>query len=407
MAAGDTAEEIRHVVILDDEPFMLGLLSRIAERSGFHPRSFSMAQDFLSNWNDPLPDLILLDLGLMDGDGMQILTRLADEGCGVPILIITGFDERVAASASSFGESLGLSMLPTLRKPFEVDEVSNLLRGYASTAFALTGEELAQAIHQRRLEVFYQPIIDIQTRLLVGAEALVRWRHPARGLVPPERFLATAEKSGLIGLMTDEVTKQAFTTLAATEDLSMSVNIAPMLLREERFPDIFAAQARAAGVKPSQIVIELAEQLAMRDAVDTSGVITRLRIKGFRVALDDFGLGYSSLVELHRMPVSQIKIDRSFVTKMGSDESAHTIAGAIIGLGHSLKLQVAAEGVEDNATAVALTQLGCDLAQGFHFAKPMPRDDFLHWARAYGAEHPPTPLDGTVTAFPNSRPRPD
>src|ERR1700742_4876961 len=116
----DAAEDTRHVVILDDEPFMLGLLSRIAERSGFHPRGFSMAQDFLNSWREPLPDLILLDLGLMDGDGMQILT-------------ITGLDERVAASACSFGESLGLSMLPSLRKPFEVDEVSNLLKGYAST----------------------------------------------------------------------------------------------------------------------------------------------------------------------------------------------------------------------------------------------------------------------------------
>lgn len=400
-------DEPRLIVILDDEPFMLGLLGRIAERSGFTARPFSMAQEFLAGWSDPHPDLILLDLGLVDSDGMQILTRLGEAGCDVPILIVTGFDERVAASASAYGESIGLTMMPPLRKPFEVDEVASLLRGYAATAFSLTIEELAAALAARRIEVFYQPIVDVATRALIGAEALARWRHPVRGLIAPERFMAAAEKGNLLGPLTDEITRQALATMAVCDDLLIAVDIPPAMVAMERFPDALAVQARAAGIKPGQIVIEMSEQAAMRDATETSAVVTRLRIKGFRVALDAFGLGYSSLIELHKMPVSQIKIDRSFVAKMGVDESASTITGAIIGLAHSLKLQVCAEGVEDPAADAALREMGCDIAQGPLYAKPMTRDEFLAWAAAHSARFPGAAGDRTVTPFPGNRPRED
>ena len=397
----------RRMVILDDEPFMLGLLAKIAERAGFEPHGFSSAQEFNDKWRDSAPDLVLLDLGLNDSDGMQILSNLAQAQCAIPILIVTGFDERVAGSAANFGESIGLTMLPPLRKPFEVDEVVSVLRGYASTTFALTADELAEALANKRIEVMYQPVIELATGALVGAESLVFWQHPLYGLVPMDRFLAAAEKGGLLEQLIEEVTCQAFAALAGTDDLTMGIQTPVSILHDERFADTLAIQARAAGLRPNQVMIEITEEAAMRDAVATSSIVTRLRIKGFRVALDDFGLGYSSLIELHKMPVSQINIDQVFVGKAHGDESARTITGAIVGLGHSLRLIVCADGVNDEATRAALVEMGCDLARGAHFAAPMMRNEFVHWARSHRTSNPSAPADSTVMQFPSGNSRPD
>ncbi len=398
---------MRRIAILDDEPFMLGLLAKIAERAGFEALGFGVAQDFLDRWRDFAPNLVLLDLGLNDSDGMQILSSLAESQCTIPILIVTGFDERVAGSAANFGESIGLTMLPPLRKPFEVDEVVNILRSYASTTFALSSAELADAIEQKRIEVLYQPIIEFPTGALVGAESLVFWQHSAYGLIPIERFLAAADKGGLLERLLEEVTCQAFATLAATNDMTMGIHVPVSLLLEERFADTLSVQARAAGLRTSQVVIEISEEAAMRDATTTSGIITRLRIKGFRVALDDFGLGYSSLVELHKMPVSQINIDQVFVAKASGDESARTITGAIIGLGHSLRLQVCADGINDQATFTALSEMGCDLGRGTQFGAPMTRNEFIQWTHSHKTAYPPLANDSTVMQFPSGRSRPE
>jgi EAL domain-containing protein (putative c-di-GMP-specific phosphodiesterase class I) len=395
------------LAILDDEPSMLSLLSTIGARAGFEPKGFSSVPDFLQQWLMFEPDLILLDLGLVDGDGMQVLADLAQTNCGIPILIVTGFDERVAGSAANFGEGLGLTMLPPLRKPFEIDDAVHILKGYAATSFRISADDVVNALQSKKIEAYYQPIIDISTGLLVGAESHIFCRHDLYGLIPGQRIEQAADRAGVRADLISEVTRQALATLAATENLTMGVQIPIATLSQDRFADMFAAQVRAAGVRANQIVIELSEATAMRDPAMTSAAITRLRIKGFRVALDDFGLGYSSLIELQRMPISQINIDQLFVAKVGSDESARTISSAIIGLGHSLQLQVCADGVLDAVTLAALSEIGCDMARGSHFAPYMNRIDFLSWVRDHKRVNQPANNGRTVTLFPTAVPSGD
>jgi EAL domain-containing protein (putative c-di-GMP-specific phosphodiesterase class I) len=194
------------------------------------------------------------------------------------------------------------------------------------------------------------------------------------------------ESSSLILPLTLEVARLAIGSIAGVPgDHSIAINVSPTCLADPHFPDQLVQIAFRHGVKPSRVVVEVTETAAMEDPAFTTSQVTRLRIKGFQVALDDFGTGYSSLRELHRMPVSIIKVDRSFVGSILRDKAARVIAKSIIGLGRNLGLGVIAEGVENRETMEMLKSFDCELAQGFHFARPMAADIFGSWLKIWEA----------------------
>ncbi|MEA2363926.1 MAG: diguanylate cyclase [Thermoleophilaceae bacterium] len=244
---------------------------------------------------------------------------------------------------------------------------------------ALTSE-LPQAIEQGQLEVHFQPKAEARGRRLVGAEALVRWRHPERGLLPPVAFLALAEHSGLGRELTRCVMADALERCrhwrAAGHDLHVAVNASVVDLLDLQFPDEVAAALTAHDVPASALMIEVTESSVMSDPVRISDVLARLGELGIGISLDDFGTGYSSLVHLRKLPVCEIKIDRSFVSGMGSMGADLAIVRATIRLAHELGLRVVAEGVEDDATWQRLADLDCEIIQGYYLARPMPAAEF-------------------------------
>jgi EAL domain-containing protein (putative c-di-GMP-specific phosphodiesterase class I) len=221
----------------------------------------------------------------------------------------------------------------------------------------------------------------------VGFEALAKWQRADGSHVPADRFVAVAERTGLIGMLTEQVVEQALAWLArdVPPELSLAINLSPLSFDDMGVVARLETRCAAFGVAPDRIVLEMTETIAMRDPVATLGVLTRLRVRGFRVSIDDFGIGYSSIAQLARLPFSELKIDRNFVRGITASTENRIIARAMVGLGHSLGLVVAAEGVEDAGSLAYLAGVGCDHAQGYHIAPPLPATaatDWLHRANS-------------------------
>ncbi len=237
------------------------------------------------------------------------------------------------------------------------------------------GGELPRAVADHEFTVNFQPIVDLGTGEVIAAEALARWRHPTHGMIDPLRFLEAVERSGLLPAFAEAILDQALiaagTWRDAGFDVPVAVNVSPRSLLDARFPGSVLARLRAHDLSPDRLVLELTETLTLSQLDVVDQVLTRLRDSGVRLALDDFGTGYSSLSLLSRIPVHELKIDRSFVTAMESSAEAAAIIRSTLDLGRSLDLAVVAEGVEQEAQRRALWELGCTAGQGHLFARPL------------------------------------
>ncbi len=247
--------------------------------------------------------------------------------------------------------------------------------------------DLRAAIQDDSLSMYYQPLIDLKTRLVVRFEALLRWKHPVLGMVPPDQFIPFAEQTGVIQPLTDwvikTVIKQTATWQAAGHDLGVAVNISMRNLTDAGLPDRIAAMLRQGNPQATPgkqlLSLEVTEGVLMADPHRAIERLSTLRGLGIRLSVDDFGTGYSSLAYLSRLPVNEMKIDRSFMMGIADDPNKAAIVRAALDLGHNLRLEVVAEGVEDQRTWDLLATLGCDTAQGYFMARPMPAENVLPW----------------------------
>ena len=261
---------------------------------------------------------------------------------------------------------------------------------YSPRRLALIGE-LRRAIEGDELALYFQPKADLATGAVVGVEALLRWHHPQHGLLPPDDFIPLAEHTGLIRPMTQWVLRSALQQCAAWHhaglSLSMAVNISARNLLDPDLPEDISRLLAQTGVSASSLVLEITESSVMSDPARTIGVLQRLAGMDIEIAVDDFGTGYSSLSYLSRLPVHEIKIDKSFVLEMLRDRNAQVIVETIVDLGANLGLRVVAEGVEDRTTWDRLLEVGCQLAQGYHLSRPVPAAALSKWL---GERPPPT-----------------
>jgi diguanylate cyclase (GGDEF)-like protein len=238
-----------------------------------------------------------------------------------------------------------------------------------------TENALYRALERGEFRVHYQPQVSLATGAVTGLEALVRWQHPERGLVSPVEFIGSAEETGLILDLGAWVLSQACAQAAAWGDArgrSMSVNLSARQCAHPELVEVVAATLRETGVDPSAVRLEITETAVMADLEASVIVLDHLRALGVTLAIDDFGTGWSSLRALQRFPVDEVKIDKSFIDGMASDEQEAAIVAAVIGLSHALGLSVVAEGVESIAQVDRLRALGCDVAQGYYFWRPGP-----------------------------------
>lgn len=246
--------------------------------------------------------------------------------------------------------------------------------------------DLRQAIDADGLVLHYQPKIDLQSEKIVGVEALVRWRHPTLGLLSPDAFIPMAERCGLINPMTLQILKLAIHQHLRWKEagltIPIAINLSTRTLQDTDFPAQVNEIVQSLGVNPDCLEFEITESAVMSDTSRALKMLTRLNQMGVRLSVDDFGTGYSSLSYLQRLPVHTVKIDKSFVTRMITEPNNTAIVHSIIDLGHHLGLKVIAEGVEDSATRDKLKALGCDMAQGYYFSRPLPAEQATWLAAA-------------------------
>jgi len=253
--------------------------------------------------------------------------------------------------------------------------------------------EFRRALDSDEIVVFYQPIMHMDGTRPHGAEGLVRWQHPELGLLPPSDFLPIVEQTGLIQPLTQQVLEQAVAQCArwrqAGRELTVSVNLSVRNLLDPDLPSLIGDLLSLYGLVPEALQLEITESMLMSDPDRSLVTLTRLNQLGVGLSVDDYGTGYSSLANLRRLPIDELKIDRSFVSPMLSDESDLIIVRSTINLGHDLGLKVVAEGIEDEATLHRLAGLGCDFAQGYHFSKPLAPAAFDAWIGLPAQAPPP------------------
>ncbi len=251
------------------------------------------------------------------------------------------------------------------------------------TRLALAGE-LRRAIDANQLIAYYQPKMHLRSRTVVSFEALVRWQHPTHGLLPPDEFVPIAERVGLIGPLTGEVLTQALNScrnwLPEHPGVGVAVNLSAQGLLEPTLPATVARLLAETGVAAGLLTLEITETSVMSDFDAALAALRELHSLGVQLSVDDFGTGYSSLAYLMQLPVQEVKIDKSFVIAMIKSPDAEAIVRAIVGLSHTLRLTVVAEGVEDEASLSALDEMGCDTAQGYLLSRPMSPEALSQWS---------------------------
>jgi diguanylate cyclase (GGDEF)-like protein len=247
--------------------------------------------------------------------------------------------------------------------------------------------DLRHAVERGELALHYQPKAELMTGRVSGVEALLRWNHPEHGLIPPDEFIPIAEHTGLIRPLTswvlNEAVQQARQWSLKGVHLSMAVNLSVRSLMDGGLPDEVANALANASMDATSLILEITESTIMADPNRAIAILRRLSDQGISLAIDDFGTGYSSLAYLKRLPVNEVKVDRSFVMNMATDQDDLVIVRSTVDLARNLGLRVVAEGVEDSASWDRLRVLGCDAVQGYHLARPMPAKDFHGWLDTY------------------------
>jgi len=381
--------------ILDDDEQYANLLAEFASGSGWNAIAEYDPVAFL---NKDISDahVLVLDLVMPGLDGIEIIRAIAEKKCDITLVLVSGFDARVLHSAQQLAEAHNIKVAASLTKPIPVNEFMKVLANIETDEPAksvhveketIAVDELAHAIKNDELVLYFQPQVNIQTGELEGVEALVRWLHPEKGIIYPDQFIYLAEENNLIGDLTERVIYLAVKQNKKWQDdgfnIAISVNVSADNIISLNLPEKLKSLTDHYGVAAENIVVELTESAVMGELTAQLDVLNRLRMKGFQLSIDDFGTGYSSLSHLYQAPFTELKIDQSFIMHILEDTEAMVIVKICIMLGQTLGMRIVAEGVETKEVYDILHGMNCDIAQGYYLSRPIPADELFEWAKEY------------------------
>lgn len=384
--------------IIDDDVDFTSMIEQlpIVEEIGF--KVFNLPSQFLTNVTLANDDIVMLDINMPEYDGVEVLRRLASEAHFANIVLMSGMDYSVLKSMELLAKELGFNVLANFTKPFKLKELANtiakcvidqqtqplkLVEHGDSLSHNFSKAELLSGFENNEFVLFYQPQIDIKTKKLVSVEGLVRWCHPQYGVLPPNKFLSQIERFDLFKQLNDCIIQCFITSESHWQslgiNLQVSININASSVIDLTLPEKLVHLVNNAAIAPDKLCLEITESELMSDLITSLDTLTRLRVKGFRLSIDDFGTGFSSLVQLQRIPFTELKIDRAFVSTLLENKESMVIVEACIFLAKKLAISVVAEGVEDERTILLLEQLGCDIAQGYYISKPLSEAELIEW----------------------------
>ena len=390
-----------HVLVAEDHDFQRRTLVRMLGTLGV--RSVREAADgkaALELFTDPSTptQVIISDLEMPGMDGMEFMRHLGEINRPVSVILSSALDPNLVSSVEAMTKAYGITLLGAIEKPVTPDKLRAMLEKYAPpkprgprpAAAAIPLEDIRRGLEAREFEPFFQPKVSLTDGTVIGAEALARWRHREKGLLAPYAFIGPMEENGLIDDLTWQILeKSAAMCLAWTKqgmvDLTVSVNLSLKSLGAPGLAERIAERVSGQGLPPRNMVLEITESAAMTDLGKALENLTRLRMKGFALSIDDYGTGYSSMQQLSRIPFSELKIDQGFVMGALEKEANKVILASSLDMAKKLKLKAVAEGVETRAHWNLLQSLGCDIAQGYFIAKPMEADAFRSWALEWRA----------------------
>ncbi|MYM22626.1 EAL domain-containing protein [Duganella sp. FT135W] len=350
-------------------------------------------------------DVCFIDLNMPGMDGMELVRHLAEAQSKVSIILLSALDRALISSVETMVKAYGIHLLGAMEKPATPAAIEQLLcrlkpgshgsrsaRGSSHPAFPEPSmDELTQALVLGQFEPFFQPKACLTNGTIHSAEALARWRHPQRGLVPPDSFIPLLEQHGLIDQLTEQIvqkTARAWQSWSAQgKQFEVSINLSLSSLSNPGYAARLIAILDHSGIAPRFIVFEVTESAAMSDVPHSLENLARLRMKGYGLSIDDYGTGYSSMQQLIRIPFSELKMDRSFVTAACKDNAQVLVLASSLALAKELRLDSVAEGIESASDWRLLRRLECRYAQGYLIGKPVPQAEFLDsvagWSEAY------------------------
>ena len=354
------------------------------------------ALEYLSRADPPM-DIVVSDLDMPGMDGMELIRHMAQTGRPISLIVVSALDRSLVASVEQMARAYGVNLLGAVEKPATAKKLAKLIEAHVSLpqpaasaneplmADAIPDGEIVQGLASGAFEAFFQPKVEMRTGSVKGAEAIARWRHPARGIVCPDAFVARLESAGRIQELTDRILDSAAFNCRlwrkAGLDATVSVNLSLLSLSQHGLAERMLERVRAHGIVPRDIVFEVTESAAAGDPGVALENLSRLRMRGFGLSIDDYGTGYSSMQRLSRVPFTELKIDQSFVRNAATQPSSRAILESSLEMAQKLGISAVAEGVETRAQWDLLLALGCPLAQGFYVAKPMDGGEFLDWLR--------------------------
>jgi EAL domain-containing protein (putative c-di-GMP-specific phosphodiesterase class I) len=386
------------ILVLDDEAFMLKLIGRMLADLGYTSvLTFENGAAALTSIGEPdgSPELILLDLNMPDMDGLEFVRHLVGKNFTGSLILVSAEDERMQQAAENLARAHNITVLGHLHKPATPRGLAELIGKWASPTQTLPqakekvygADALRAAIAHGELVNYYQPKVLTSSGRVLGVETLVRWRHPQDGIVYPDRFIGLVEAYGLINDLTRVVLTNAFAQARLWQDAGLMLHVAVNLSMDDLvsmdFADMVVGLATQSGVSPQMIELEVTESRLMVDLRTPLEILTRLRMKRFRLSIDDYGTGNSTLAQLRDLPFDELKIDKSFVHGACSNEKLWSMFDSCLNLARQLRLDVVAEGVEDQADWDFVRNRGCDIAQGYFIAKPMPGADLPAWIESW------------------------
>ena len=390
LVVDDSVVQRRHAVALCRE---LGVQTIHEARSG------AQALALLETLARP-PDLIILDLEMPVMDGVELIERMHVRRLAVPLIVASSRELALIQTVEAVARNLGIPVVAAVRKPLLLPTLQQALADFQASVLVqqdagasegagepVSAEALERAIALGEIDVHFQPKADMATGIVRGVEALARWHRPGAAPVRPDRFIALAEREGLILELTRGVMARALAQAAHWNAhglrLSMAINLSPVLLESgslvQEILDLLAVHS----LKAEQVIFEVTEGSVVDCLGAALGVLARLRLKGFGLSIDDYGTGFSSLRQLARIPFTELKIDRSFVHGAWRSDNLRVILQSALDLARQLGLVAVAEGIETLEDWRLVQSCGCNIGQGFLIARPMPAQDFLPWLKTH------------------------
>lgn len=388
------------IMILEDHPFQLKfakkLVESVVDNEVLVASDGSQAIEALKQSNVDC-DIVFCDLAMEGMDGVEFIRRAGEENLAKAIVIASAAELEVIDTVSRMVQAHNIQLLGCIKKPFSVDQVSELIQKYVDSH--TKSQSSPPQYHQKKLDIepadvldalnknqfvpFYQPKYCIGSKNYIGVEALARWQHPTLGLISPAIFIPIVEAHGWDKQLTESILSQSLRNCKSWNeqgfDLSVAVNVTTTLINDNQFADFVKSKLTEIALPANKLLIEITESSVLQNNANSLETVSRLRLQQIQIAVDDYGTGFSSLEQLCKAPFSQLKLDRSFIQDIDLVDKNRVIVAHTIDLAKQLRLQTVAEGVERKEEVEVLTQLGADEIQGFFFAKPMPNQALLDW----------------------------